>query len=102
MSSKPPAGHTGALWCSFDLVVLAPEMASLRILQEALDVARLALFAQHPTLVGDFVHRRDPPTLRTAHRLLCRTVDLRSAISAYVAAVEHAVRHHPDPDDAAF
>lgn len=87
--------------CTVDLLVQAPEMAVLRVLLDAIDAARLALFAVHPTLVDDFCQRSDPPTLRIARTLLRCTVDLRRALVAYAHALDDALRlpHEFDSDD---
>jgi hypothetical protein len=86
------------LRCTPDVLVQAPEMAALRLLDEALDAAGFALLAEHPSLVMDDAHRDDPLTLRLAGRLIRRATMMSRELHRYAAAVDDALRP-PASDD---
>jgi hypothetical protein len=91
---KPPQ----PLRCHPELLLQAPEMAVLRVLDEALEAACFALFAEHPSLVMDDARRDDPPTLRLAERLIRRATTMSRELRRYAAAIDDALRP-PAPDD---
>jgi len=86
------------LRCDPERLLQAPEMAILRVLDETLDAACFALFAEHPSLVMEDPHRDDPPTLRLAHRLIRRAALLSRDLHRYAAAIDDALRPS-DSDD---
>jgi hypothetical protein len=86
------------LRCDPELLVHAPEMAVLRVLDEALEAACFALFAEHPSLVMEEACRDDPPTLRLAERLIRRAAAMSRELRRYATAVDDALRT-PASDD---
>lgn len=80
------------LRCDPERLVQAPEMAVLRVLDETLDAACFALFAEHPSLVLEDARRHDPPTLRLAQRLVRRAALMSRDLQRYAAAVDDALR----------
>lgn len=86
------------LRCDPERLVQAPEMAILRVLDETLDAACFALFAEHPSLVMEDARRDDPPTLRLAQRLIRRAALLSRDVHRYAAALDDALRR-PESDD---
>jgi hypothetical protein len=71
---------------------LAPERASLALLNAALVVSARALIVEHPTAIArDEPRALDPPTLALARGLLDQFDDLRAEIARYLAAVERSV-----------
>jgi hypothetical protein len=86
------------LRCNPELLAQAPEMAVLHLLDEALEVACFALFAEHPSLLMDDARRDDPPTLRLAERLIRRATTMSRELRRYAAAVDDALRP-PASDD---
>ena len=80
------------LRCDPERLVQAPEMAILRVLDETLDTACYALFAEHPSLVMEEAHRDASPTLRLAHRLIRRAALLSRDLHRYAAAIDDALR----------
>ncbi|MBZ0111588.1 MAG: hypothetical protein K8J08_03935 [Thermoanaerobaculia bacterium] len=83
-----------------DEIIIAPEMAVVHLLDDALHTTRLALIAQHPTLAchDAYMHRDGPPTLRAARSLLRKSFHVHDAILRYSAAVHDAVTHNPNDD----
>ncbi|HVZ35505.1 MAG TPA: hypothetical protein VG963_23930 [Polyangiaceae bacterium] len=73
-------------------------MAILRVLDEALEAARFALLAEHPSLVTEDARRDDPATLRLAQRLIRRAASMERDLRHYAAAVDDALCR-PDTDD---
>ncbi len=86
------------LRCDPELLAQAPEMAILRLLDEALDTACFALLAEHPSLLMEDARRDDPPTLRLAQRLMRRAALMERDLRSYAAAVDDALRP-PSSDD---
>jgi hypothetical protein len=86
----------GAPTCTPNILVHAPEMAVVCVLHEASDAACYALFAQHPTLLSEYVTRPEPKTLRAARRLISASTALDRAISSYVTAVRDALQAPAD------
>lgn len=89
-------------------LVQAPELAALMILEHALEVAREALLAEHPTLCDDFCRPREHGrVLATANTILKRAVALRDTLRRYRSAVRDAApgpiaKHAADDHDAIF
>ena len=96
MTAPPKLIHP--LRCDPERLAQAPEMAILRVLDEALDAACFALFAEHPSLVMEDTHRSDPPTLRLAGQLIRRAAAMSRELRRYAAAVDDALRP-PASDD---
>jgi hypothetical protein len=86
------------LRCDPERLVQAPEMAVLRVLDEALEAACFALFAEHPSLVTEDARRDDPATLRLAQQLIRRAALMQRDLRRYAAAVDDALRR-PDSGD---
>lgn len=82
-----------------DLLCLAPEMAAVRILADAITVLRFTIIAEHHSLrEHDGLRRRDgTPTLRCARALIRRAFALEAALNSYAAALENAIRPQPPP-----
>jgi hypothetical protein len=79
-------------------LVRAPELATIVLLEHALDLAAQALLAEHPTLIDDFARARDDgPVLTLAHSICRRAAALEHALRRY----RHAVRDPlaPPPND---
>jgi hypothetical protein len=97
---RPPAEPTADLLRPCDLA-LAPQLASLAQIQEALRIALLALVAEHPGL-DDFPAADEPPTLRLARRFVVSADALQRALRRYRCAVFDAfmppVAVEPDSD----
>ena len=92
----------GAALTPMDLVD-APELASLAVLDHVLHVARLALFAQHPLLLGNehgLVDHEGDPLAELAERLLARAHALGGVLHAYRLAADH--RDDPPDDELPF
>lgn len=89
-------------------LVHAPELGALMILEHALDVAREALFAEHPAICEDFCRPRDDGrVLATAYTICKRAVALRDTLRRYRSDVRNAapapfVEHATSDDDAIF
>ena len=80
---------------------MAPELAALAIVKNALQTALLALVAEHPTL-QDFA-ASDPPSLRLARRLVTAAKNLDHALHRYRSAVYDAIQPRPVlPEDLPF
>lgn len=77
---------------------LAPELAAIAVLDDALRTALVALLAEHPTL-DDHHGVLEPPTLRRARRLARDAFHLRDTLDAYRDAVLGAVGASTSPDD---
>jgi hypothetical protein len=83
--------------------VVAPELAAIILLELALDVAKDALLAEHPTLVDDFALAHDDSTaLHLAYTICLRAASLRDTLRRYRRAVRDATtaasRDHADDD----
>jgi hypothetical protein len=82
--------------------VLAPELAAIILLEYALDIAKDALLAEHPTLVDDFaLAHDDSPVLHLAHAICLRAASLRDMLRRYRHAVRDATTSacRDDADD---
>ena len=83
-------------------LVAAPELATLAIVEQALQATTLALLAVHPTL-QDFAHPREPPSVALARHVLVATAALRLHLRRYRTAVLDALRPcPPQPDISLF
>jgi hypothetical protein len=82
-----------------DLVV-APELATLALLDAALEVAVAALLAEHMTLIDDLrPSGRDGPVVELADVVCRRAGSLRNVLARYTRAVRDAANDVPvDPD----
>jgi hypothetical protein len=69
------------------LLAAAPELATLALLDTALDVCTTALLAEHPTLDHDLRHDPEPLSLREARRLIAAAHRLRCTVTRYRNAV---------------
>ena len=73
-------------------LVQAPELASITLLEHALDLAAQALLAEHPTLADDFARARDDgPVLTLASSICRRAAALERALRRYRQAVRDAL-----------
>jgi hypothetical protein len=71
----------------------APELAILDALDHAVHVARVALIAQHPLLLGDASGRvctEDDPIARGAAEIIDRALDLSGALRRYRRRIANA------------
>ena len=71
----------------------APELAVLDVLQHAVHVARVALIAQHPHLLGDErgqMHLDGDPIAQSAAEIIDRAFDLSVALQRYRRAIANA------------
>jgi hypothetical protein len=77
----------------------APELAMLDVLDHAVHVARVALIAQHPHLLGDEFERlgtdRDP-IAQGAAEIIDRALGLSFALRRYRRAITNASTLHDD------
>lgn len=69
------------------LLAAAPELATLTLLDTALDVCTTALLAEHPTLDHDLRPDPEPLSLREARRLIAAAHRLRCTVARYRNAV---------------
>jgi hypothetical protein len=69
------------------LLAAAPELATLALLDAALDVCTTALLAEHPTLDHDLRPDPEPLSLREARRLIAAAHRLRCTVTRYRNAV---------------
>ena len=78
------------------LLVAAPELATLALLETALTVCSAALLAEHPTLGHDLRPHPEPPSLREARRLIAAAHRFRGTIARYRSAVTDSLvaPHH--------
>jgi hypothetical protein len=83
------------------ILIAAPELVVVRLVDHALRALRLALLAEHPLLDDDASARHDPPVQRRARALLRRADDLRRALAAYRRQVARVLRE-PDCDQLPF
>ena len=81
-----PADHGPAL-LERRLLAAAPELATLALLDTALDVCTVALLAEHPTLDHDLRPDPEPPSLREARRLIAAANRCRGTVARYRSAV---------------
>jgi hypothetical protein len=85
-----------------DLVV-APELATVILLEHALDVLRDALLAEHLTLIDDLrTPRDDGPVVVLANTICLRAVALRDTLRRYRCAVRDATTSPASNDDFPF
>jgi hypothetical protein len=81
-------------------VLNAPELALLDVLAYAANLAKVALLAQHPHLLGDQsgqVCIDDDPIAQGAAEIIDRAVDLSTALRRYRRAIANAATR-PDDD----
>lgn len=79
-----------------DLVV-APELAAIILLEHALDVAAMALVAEHMTLIDDFHRTREQgPIVSLAHTICQRAGTLRDTLVRYRCAVRDVAASSAD------
>ena len=69
------------------LLAAAPELATLALLDTALDVSTTALLAEHPILDHELRPDPEPPSLREARRLIAAAHRLRCTVARYRSAV---------------
>jgi hypothetical protein len=69
------------------LLRAAPELATLALLDTALNVCTTALLAEHPTLDHDLRPDPEPLSLREARRLIAAAHRLRCTVARYRNAV---------------
>lgn len=81
------------------LLVAAPELATLALLETALTVCTAALLAEHPTLDHDLCPDPEPSSLREARRLIAAAHRLRGTVARYRdAVVDSLVKPHRESD----
>lgn len=81
-------------------VLNAPELAVLDVLAHAANLAKMALLAQHPHLLGDESGRvciDDDTIAQAAAQVIDRAVDLSTALQRYRRAIANAATR-PDDD----
>ena len=74
-------------------ILNAPELAVLNVLAHAVHVARVALIAQYPHLLGDPAACLDPdgdPIAQAAFDVLERAFDLSAALRRYERQIDRA------------
>ena len=81
------------------LLAAAPELATLALLDTALDVCTSALLAEHPTLDHDLRHDPEPPSLREARRLIAAALRFRRTLVRYRNAVVDSILPRRDESD---
>jgi len=81
------------------LLAAAPELATLALLDTALDVCTSALLAEHPTLGHDLRPDPEPLSLREARRLIAATLRFRRTIVRYRNAVIDSILPRRDESD---
>lgn len=82
------------------LLIAAPELATLALLETALTVCTAAMLAEHPTLAHDLRPDPEPPSLREARRLLAAVQRFRRTVARYRNAVLDSLvapGHDADP-----
>jgi len=90
--------HSSASAHAAALLVAAPELAVLALLDRALAIAEQTLLAEHPRLAADLLAHPELQLRERARRLLLAIRPLRVEIIRYRRAVrEHLI---PPPDDA--
>jgi hypothetical protein len=77
---------------------VAPEIAVLAVVDDALRAALVALLAEHPTL-AELGSPRDPTTLREARGVIRCALALRDALERYRAALAPVFDGPTMPDD---
>ena len=83
-------------------LVLTPELATILLLEHALDIAAQALLAEHPTLADDFATARDDaPVLALAATICRRAAALERSLRRYRRAVRDSATslQSQDPRD---
>lgn len=81
------------------LLSQAPELATLAVLEVALEITVRALIAEHPTLDEFEPSLAEPRSLRRARRLLAGIYPLQRAVQRYRTAVLAATGSEGDDDD---
>jgi hypothetical protein len=81
------------------LLSQAPELATLAVLEVALEITVRALVAEHPTLDELAERPVEPRSLRCARKLLAGIYPLQRAVQRYRAAVLAATSPEGDDDD---
>ena len=77
----------------------APELATLAVLEVALEITVRALVAEHPTLDEFEPYRAEPMSLRCARKVLAGVYPLQCAVHRYRAAVLAATNSDEDDDE---
>lgn len=92
-SSRPLVGPAGL---ARKLLIVAPELAAIELLDRALAVAEHALLAEHPELATDRrTIRPDAAPIEHARRLLRAIRPLRRQITRYRRAVRDQILNAP-------
>jgi hypothetical protein len=82
-----------------ETLVGAPELAVLALLDDSLRVARLALLAAQPALVGEPPSWRVTPELIAAAQLLRDAATLERSIARYRRCAMQVLHDEPERDD---
>ena len=92
MSGRPPPDRDDATSLSPLVVVNAPELASLALLEHAIEIARLAVLAEHHELLDSdaLLVRHAHPGAFLTHRLFVRAHRLLVIVRQYRVAVSAA------------
>jgi hypothetical protein len=101
MRQAVPMGPRRRRAAALSLVDLlnAPELAPLDLLDHAVHVARVALIAQHPHLLGDEsgrLHTDGDPIVQGAAEIIDRALGLSFALRRYRRAITNASTLHDD------
>lgn len=94
-----PLEIRSAIFIQPRLLSQAPELATLAVLEVALEITVRALVAEHPTLDELEPCLAEPGSLRRARRLLTGIYPLQRAVQRYRAAVLAAIGPEGDDDD---
>jgi hypothetical protein len=97
--SRTPSAQSRPAGLTLEEVLHAPELASLELLAHALNVARVAILAQYPYLLGDEHGRVDldsDPVAKLADRLLEHAFPLEHILRRYRAAIANTIRRTGD------
>ena len=100
MAASPHPHGTRHPQLSVRDLVVAPELATLDLLDAALEIAIAALLAEHMTLIDDFRPLDEDGHVIELARTVCRRAgSLRELLARYVGAVRSTAKHPPgDPD----
>jgi hypothetical protein len=97
--SRPPRIEAHSVDITPETFAAAPELAVLALLDEALRIARYALLAAQPSLVGEPPAWRVDPELVAARHLLRDATTLERSIARYRQRILRALHDAPDRDD---